>query len=88
MAYAASKFNNVAVGPNKIYTYHTTDTLTTSAVSTVFTTTNCPGIEKGDIIFAIHSDASSVSQLLVFAIRDVSSAGATCCVINGTAMAY
>jgi hypothetical protein len=88
MAFAAAKFNCIAVGPNKIYTYHTADTLTTSSRSTVFNTTNCPGLAKGDIIFAVHSDASSTSQLLQFAIRDVDATYATCSVITGTAMAY
>jgi hypothetical protein len=88
MAFAASKFSNIAIGPCNVYTYHTADTLVTASRNSTFNTTNSPGLRKGDFILAVHTDNDGKSQVMNFAIRDVDATYSTCCVMAGTAMAY
>ncbi|MFA5340788.1 MAG: hypothetical protein WC332_03325 [Clostridia bacterium] len=82
MAFAASGLNCIAVGPTKVYTYYTTDTLTSASVLTNFNTTNCPGMAVGDRIDICHNTYALFAPIRITAID------ATSCTYTGvTALA-
>lgn len=82
MAFAARGFNCIAVGPRKLYTYYTTDTLTLETAQLAFNTTNCPNLAIGDIIFVCHNTNAA------FAIEQVSKIGTAACSLTAiTALA-
>lgn len=73
MAFSAAGLNCIAVGPNKVYTYTTSDTLTSATVKTDFNTTNCPGMAAGDIVFICNKGNTTLSAVMITAIDSSSS---------------
>lgn len=68
MAFAARGLNCIAVGPTKLYTYYTTDTLTLETAQLAFNTTNCPNMAVGDIIMIGHNTNAAFAVEVVTAI--------------------
>lgn len=61
MAFSAAGFQNVGVGPVKLFIYSTTDTLTSGTVAAAtygLCSNNCPGLSAGDIVLIAHSGSS------------------------------
>ena len=80
MAFSAAGMACIGVGPNKLYIYTTTDTI--SAASAVlstdgFCTNNCPGMKAGDIIMIAHNTAALLAIVRITAIS------ATTCTYTG-----
>jgi hypothetical protein len=74
MAFNADGMNCIAVGPNNLYIYSTTD-LIGAASYTYFNTTNTPKLSVGDVIICAHGTA--VSRLEVLRVASISSTVAT-----------
>lgn len=68
MAFSAAGLNCVAVGPNKLYIYTTTDSMTSATIATDFDTTNCPGMEAGDVVIVAHNSGTALSIARITAI--------------------
>lgn len=73
MAFAAAGLNCIAVGPNKVYTYTTADTLTSATFRTDFDTTNCPGMAAGDVVILCNAANTSISVVMITDIDAISS---------------
>lgn len=75
MAFTLANFNCIANGPmGNVYTYHTADSIASSAgTDTYFTSGDPDGLKKNDIIFVSHSNGASVSQLITLLITNSSS---------------
>jgi len=77
MAFDAAGMNCIGVGPQKLYIYTTTDTLTSTANQTTnWNTTDCPNLEAGDVIFVAHNTAALLD------IVRITSINATSCTLN------
>ena len=71
MAFDAAGLNCIAVGPQKLYIYTTTDSLiyASLAVKTYgFCTDNCPGMIAGDLIIVAHNTAAAGALVRITAI--------------------
>ena len=68
MAFAASGLNCIAVGPQKLYIYSTTDSLTSATLLTNFNSTDCPGLLAGDIIIVAHNTAALLNVIRIASI--------------------
>jgi len=76
MAFSAAGLNCIAVGPTKLYIYNTTDTISGATLLTTFNTTNCPGMDVGDVIIAAH-DTNAVDLIRITAIDATSCVAAS-----------
>lgn len=85
MAFSAKGMNCIGIGPNKLYIYNTTDTLTSASVQAAtdgFCTNNCPGMAAGDIVMIGHNTNALLAIVRITAIT------ATTCTYTGvTALA-
>ena len=67
MAFDKAGFQNVGVGPVKLFIYSTADTLETESFrskATGLCSDNCPGLAVGDVVICAHA-ASSVSLIRI-----------------------
>jgi hypothetical protein len=65
MAFAAAGLNCIAVGPQKLYIYSTTDVLTSATIKEDFDTTNCPGMAAGDLIILAHNTYAALDMIRI-----------------------
>ena len=77
MAFSAAGLNCIAVGPTKLYIYNTTDTLAGSTLLSTFNTTNCPGMDAGDVIIVAHNTNALVDLIRITAIDATSCVAAS-----------
>lgn len=85
MAFSAKGMNCVGIGPNKLYIYNTTDTLTSATVvaaTSGFCTNNCPGMAAGDIVMIGHNTSAKLAIVRITAIT-----ATTCAYTEAAALA-
>ena len=82
MAFSAAGLNCIAVGPTKLFIYNTTDTLAGATLLSTFNTTNCPGMDAGDVIMVAHN-----TNALVGLIRITDIDATSCTVASATTLA-
>lgn len=70
MAYDKAGMDLVAVGPTKLWIYYTADVLTSSPTgsTTNFNSTDCPGLQAGDVIILAHNTKSKLGLIRLTAI--------------------
>lgn len=76
MAFDRENFNNIAIGPQCIYTYLTTDTITSNTWYAGFGTSSLPSMRVFDLIFITHVGNTGNTELLPVVVERVTTTGA------------
>lgn len=76
MAFNIANFNCIAVGPQNVYAYLTSDTISSNTWYSGFNTSALPSLRILDLIFITHVGTTGSTQLMPVVVERATSTGA------------